>query len=344
MSIDIEKIKIEAEETLKDALEKNSLPDWYSKYLGKKGVVRDLTSQVSSASSEERKDLGRKINELKESLEKSYSTLLSSITSIKKETPLDTFYKTLPGKKPEIGHLHPITEAVKEITNVFLPLGFERVRYPEIEWDHFAFEALNMPKTHPARDEWETFFVEATEHKEFGKMVVTPHTSSGQVREMLKGNLPIRMLNISRCGRRQIDINHGPTFYQFEGLVVDKGINITHLKGVLDYFMKNYFGKDTKFRLRPYDFRFTEPSFEVDTTCSLCKGKGCRFCKEGWVELGGAGMVHPNVLRAGKIDPELYSGFAFGWGVERVLMMRPGTKIDDIRLLYENNMKFLEQF
>jgi len=161
---------------------------------------------------------------------------------------------------------------------------------------------------------------------------------------MLKGDLPIRMLNISRCGRRQSDINHVPTFYQFEGLVIDKNISITHLKGVLEYLIYNFFGKDTKFRLRPYDFRFTEPSFEVDVTCGICGGKGCRFCKEGWVELGGAGMVHPNVLRAGGIDPDVYSGFAFGWGVERVLMMRTGLKIDDIRYLFENNLKFLEQF
>ena len=152
------------------------------------------------------------------------------------------------------------------------------------------------------------------------------------------------MLNISRCGRRQIDVSHVPSFYQFEGLVVDKDINITHLIGVLNYFARNFFGPDRKIRLRPYHFRFTEPSFEVDIDCGVCHGKGCRLCKSGWLELGGAGMVHPNVLKAGNIDPEIYTGFAFGWGVERTYMMKSGTKIDDIRHLFSNDLRFLEQF
>jgi phenylalanyl-tRNA synthetase alpha chain len=344
MKLDIESIKSEAKEMLEKSGEPGSLAEWYSKYLGKKGILRTLTSDVSDLAVEEKKELGRKVNELKSYLEEAYAGILNSVTSIKKDKPLENFYKTLPGKKPEIGHLHVITQAIREINEVFSKLGFIRVRYPEVEWDYYSFEALNMPKTHPARDEWETFFIDLPEDPKLGKVVITPHTSNGQIREMLKGDLPIRMLNISRCGRRQSDINHVPTFYQFEGLVIDKNISITHLKGVLEYLIYNFFGKDTKFRLRPYDFRFTEPSFEVDVTCGICGGKGCRFCKEGWVELGGAGMVHPNVLRAGGIDPDVYSGFAFGWGVERVLMMRTGLKIDDIRYLFENNLKFLEQF
>ncbi len=344
MKLDIEAIKLEAKEILEKAGDPGALSGWHSKYLGKKGLLRELTADVSDLAVEEKKELGRKVNELKAYLEDVYAGSLNSVTSIKKDKPLEIFYKTLPGKKPDVGHLHLITQAIREITEVFSKLGFIRVRYPEIDWDYYAFEALNMPKTHPARDEWETFFVDLPEDSKFGKAVITPHTSNGQVREMLKGDMPIRMLNISRCGRRQSDINHVPTFYQFEGLVVDKDISIAHLKGVLENLIYNFFGKDTKFRLRPYDFRFTEPSFEVDVTCGICGGKGCRFCKEGWVELGGAGMVHPNVLRAGGIDPEVYSGFAFGWGVERVLMMRTGLKIDDIRYLFENNLKFLEQF
>lgn len=180
--------------------------------------------------------------------------------------------------------------------------------------------------------------------EKLGRLVITPHTSSGQVKEMLKGNLPIRMLNISRCGRRQIDASHVPSFYQFEGLVVDEGINITHLIGVLNYFAKRFFGSDRKIRLRPYHFRFTEPSFEIDIDCGICHGKGCKVCKGGWLELGGAGMVHPNVLKAGNLDPEKYTGFAFGWGVERTYMMKSGTKIDDIRHLFSNDLRFLEQF
>lgn len=175
-------------------------------------------------------------------------------------------------------------------------------------------------------------------------MVLTPHTSNGQVREMEKGELPIRMINIAKCYRRQSDVSHAPMFHQFEGLYVNKNVSIAHLKGVMDYFVKQFYGPDRAIRLRPFHFQFTEPSFEIDVSCGLCHGKGCRLCKEGWLELGGSGMVHPNVLKAGGIDPEIYSGFAFGWGVERSFMMKSGIKIDDIRLMYSNDIRFLEQF
>jgi len=219
-----------------------------------------------------------------------------------------------------------------------------RTRYTEIDFEWFAFEALNIPSTHPARDEWETFFVDAPPDKKYGRLVITPHTSNGQIHEMLRNELPIRMLGMSRCGRGQVDISHLQTFFQIEGLAVDKGISISHLKGTLDYFAKNFFGPGREIRLRPYDFRFTEPSFEVDINCALCLGKGCKLCKGGWVELGGAGMVHPNVLKYGGIDPATYTGFAFGWGVERTYMMKSGTKIDDIRHMFGNDLRFLEQF
>jgi phenylalanyl-tRNA synthetase alpha chain len=208
-----------------------------------------------------------------------------------------------------------------------------------------------MPSDHPARDEWETFFMDAPPHAKLGKMVLTPHTSSGQAREMHRGELPIRMINISKTYRRQIDVSHVPMFHQFEGLMVDKNVSVTHLKGVLDYFAKAFFGPERKTRLRPFHFRFTEPSFEVDISCGICGGTGrlaeggkCRLCKEGWLELGGAGMTHPNVLKAGGIDPEEYGAFAFGWGVERTMMMKSGVKIDDIRELYRNDLRFLRQF
>lgn len=312
------------------------------KYFGKKGVLAELTKSMSSISGDQKKAYGIELNELKKTIVEAFTLKENSlVTSV---SDISEFEKSLPGDMSDIGHLHVITHAIREIVEIFKPLGFTRTRYPEIEWEYFAFEALNMDRDHPARDEWETFFVNASEHSEYGKMVITPHTSSGQVREMLRGELPIRMLNISRCGRRQITVKHIPTFFQFEGLVVDEGINITHLKGVLNYFVKNFFGEDREIRLRPYDFRFTEPSFEVDINCDLCHGKGCRFCKEGWVELGGAGMVHPNVLKAGNIDPSRYSGFAFGWGVERTYMMKSGTQIDDIRHIFANDIRFLEQF
>jgi len=177
-----------------------------------------------------------------------------------------------------------------------------------------------------------------------GEILLTPHTSSGQVREMQKKQLPIKMLNIAKCYRRQSDVSHTPMFHQFEGLVMGKDISISHLKGTLDYFVKSYFGEKRQFRIRPYHFQFTEPSFEVDVTCGVCLGKGCKLCKAGWLEMGGAGMVHPNVLKFGGIDSKEFTGFAFGWGVERVLMMKEGIEIDDLRLLYSNKLEFLEQF
>jgi phenylalanyl-tRNA synthetase alpha chain len=295
-----------------DALESlGELENLKIQYLGKNGKLRKLTSQISKLSDEEKKEFGKDFNQLKSEIESKIESISDDLKG-NQDIGLSNFYKSLPGKKPDIGHLHLITHAIREIVDIFKPLGFTRVRYPEIEWEHFAFEALNVPAEHPSRDEWETFFVDAPKHDKYGEMLITPHTSSGQVREMLKGDLPIRMLNISRCGRRQSDVTHVPTFYQFEGLLVDKEVSITHLKGVLDYFARNFFGPNRETRLRPYDFRFTEPSFEVDINCGLCLGEGCKFCKSGWHELGGAGMVHPHVLEAGGIDPKEYSGFAFG--------------------------------
>ena len=313
------------------------------KYLGKNGLLADLFANMAAIPPQERKEFGQKINTVKNEITQLINGLIQKINENSKEKD-DSFYCSLPGIKPKIGHLHITTQAIREITEIFKPLGFTRVQYPEIDWEYFAFEALNMSSNHPARDEFETFFVDAPPKPDMGRLVITPHTSNGQVREMLKGNLPIRMLNISRCGRRQEDISHNPTFFQFEGLMIDKGISIAHLIGVVDYFAKHFFSSDRKIRLRPYNFRFTEPSFEIDVSCGLCLGKGCKFCKEGWVELGGAGMVHPNVLKAGKIDSSVYTGFAFGWGVERTYMMKSGTKLNDIRHLLSNNLKFLEQF
>ena len=237
-----------------------------------------------------------------------------------------------------------MTTAINEISEIFEKIGFTRVRYPEVEWDWHAFGALNFPDNHPARDDWETFFINAPKHPKFGDMLLTPHTSSGQIREMERVSPPIRMINIAKCYRRQSDSSHYPMFHQFEGLVVDKNISVVHLKGVLDYFAKTFFGKDRITRIRPYHFQFTEPSFEVDVTCGVCKGLGCKLCKSGWLEIGGAGMVHPQVLKNGNINPSIYSGFAFGWGVERVFLMKPGINIPDIRILYSNDLRILEQF
>ncbi len=313
-----------------------------SKYLGKKGLINDLTKIIPSLPKQARGEAGKSINALKQKISHQISDQKTTTSDSPTTKWLDV---TAPGAQPTKGHLHPVTQAIEEITNIFQSIGFTRVRYPEVDWDWYAFESLNMPKTHPARDEWETFFIDLPIDKKMGKVVLTPHTSNGQVREMhrLKTS-PIRMINIAKCYRRQSDVTHIPMFHQFEGLVVDKGINIQHLKGTIDYFAKHFFGPTAKSRIRPFHFQFTEPSFEVDFSCTVCEGKGCKYCKSGWHEVGGAGMVHPNVLKDGGIDPDIYTGFAFGWGVERAYTLKPGLKIDDIRYFYNNKLQFLNQF
>lgn len=341
MNEDVINVKNEAIARISAAADAKELEEIRIDYLGRNGKLTLLLKKIKEIPDAERKQYGAVVNDAKKTIE----TFLADQKNNLKESARVWFDSTIPGIKPKIGHLHLVTQAIREIGRVFEEIGFRRTRYPEVEWDWFAFESLNMPEAHSARDEWETFFVEAPENKKYGKMVLTPHTSSGQVREMLRvGTPPIRMVNIAKCYRRQSDVSHVPMFHQFEGLVIDKDISIIHLKGTLDYFAKSFFGKKRKTRLRPYHFQFTEPSFEVDVTCGYCLGAGCKLCKGGWLELGGAGMVHPNVLKAGKIDPKVYSGFAFGWGVERTYMMKAGINIPDIRLLYSADLRFLNQF
>ena len=318
------------------------------KYLGKKGVIRQLFAKLKDFSSLERKQAGASLNQLKQRIEKEIEKLKSSLSYKKRQIFFDP---SLPKFNFKKGSLHPITYAIEEIVEIFQKIGFARTSYKEVEWEYFAFEALNMPKGHPARDDVETFFLEYPENKKLGRLLLSPHTSSSQVQEMLKrGKPPIRMINIAKCYRPNWDTTHTPMFHQFEGLCIDKNINITHLKGTIEYFVKNFFGEDRKIRLRPYDFRFTEPSFEIDITCNVCGGKGkingkkCRVCKSGWLELGGAGMVHPFVLKSGGINPEKYSGWAFGFGIERVFLMRENIKIEDIRIFYSGDLRFLSQF
>ena len=310
-------------------------------YLGRKGKINELFNQLGSALPEERKNLGQQLNEVKNTITRALENQLIQ----QPETSQEWFDITRPASLPAQGHLHLLTQAIEEITQIFEQVGFSRVRYREIESDWYAFEALNMPVDHPARDDFETFYVDLPKSKKGGRVVLTPHTSSGQVREMeALGKPPVRMVNIGKCYRPNYDISHTPMFHQFEGLVIDEGINITHLKGTCDYFARQYFGPKRVTRLRPFHFQFTEPSFEVDISCGVCGGQGCRVCKEGWVELGGAGMVHPQVLKAGKFDSEKYTGFAFGWGVERVAMMRAGLKLPDLRLFYSDDLRILNQF
>ena len=335
-----------------------------TKYLGKKGLFNSLAKKLKDVPNEQKKEAGQLLNELKTKL----TEQISQVTTQPEEK--EWVDLTAPGIKPKVGHVHPISQAMDEITRIFERIGFNRVRYPEVDWDWYVFESLNMAPNHPARDEWETFFVDAPDTTDSsvaydelqprkrhpsligGKLVLTTHTSNGQVREMerLESKPPIRMINIARCYRRQQDATHTQMFHQFEGLVVDKGINIQHLKGTLDHFAQEFYGPGTKSRIRPFHFQFTEPSFEVDFSCHICHGTGkvkeqrCKFCKSGWHEVGGAGMVHPNVLKAGGIDPEEYTGFAFGWGIERTYTLKEGLNIDDIRLLYSGDLRFLRQF
>lgn len=349
MNEDFKKITELASDKISKAESIEDLETIRIEFLGRKSELVRILRGLEKYTGEERKRIGKKANEARILIAKALEEARSKIDAEKYKDLAETegIDVTLPGKKIPEGHLHLVTLASRRIMDIFTRIGFYRARYREIDSDWHAFESLNMPPDHPARDEWETFFINSSK----SNIVLTPHTSNGQVPEMRKGELPIRMINIGRCYRRQSDISHAPMFHQFEGLLVDKKVSIGDLKGTLDYFVKSYFGPKRAVRLRPFHFRFTEPSFEIDINCDICGGKGrlengekCRLCKEGWLELGGAGMVHPNVLRAGKIDVKKYSGFAFGWGVERVMMMQGGLNIPDIRILYENDLRFLEQF
>jgi len=313
-------------------------------FLGRNGKLTQTIKDITKISVEKRKEVGMLANEVKNTIEDAIKQREINLKHKTEKIIRQKIDVSNPGIKPPLGHLHLVTQAIEEITGIFEKIGYSRVRYPEVEWDWYAFTALNFPENHPARDDWETFFIKEKPNPEKGQMLLTPHTSSGQIREMQRKKPPIQMLNIAKCYRRQSDVSHTPMFHQFEGLVISENISIVNLKGTLDYFVKSYFGEKRTSRIRPYHFQFTEPSFEVDVTCGVCLGRGCKLCKAGWLELGGAGMVHPNVLKATGIDPKKYTGFAFGWGVERVLMMKDGIEIDDLRLLYSNKLEFLEQF
>jgi len=336
----IRRILSDANQIIEKTTTTGELENLRIKYLGKSGAITLLLKELPKLTPEKRKVVGKLINSAKQAILAAFKEKETSIGT-EKTAWIDV---TAPGTKPKIGSLHPVTAAIGEIVTIFEKIGFSQVRAPEIDWDWYVFEGLNMPKNHPARDEWETFFLDYPPHKKLGELVLTTHTTNFQLHEMENGKLPIRTINIGRCYRRQSDISHTPVFHQFDGFAVDKNLSIGNLKGVLDYFVKSFFGSSRKIRIRPFHFQFTEPSFEVDVTCGVCEGKGCRLCKAGWLELGGAGMVHPQVLENGGIDSKKYTGFAWGWGVERVFMMKEDVKLPDIRILYENDIRFLGQF
>lgn len=328
-----------AERMAEAAKNKSELRQAEIRFLGRKSELTMFLRDLKNVPKEKRALVGRAANETRARLTEIFREHTHRLTAAL--APIDV---TLPGAKPRLGHIHLVSRAIEEISAIFKEIGFERVRHPEVESDWYAFEALNMPPDHPARDEWETFFMAQAVERVGERFVLTPHATSGSARALATGKLPLRVINIQKCYRRQSDVSHVPMFHQFDGLYADEGVTIQHLKSVLEYFVKSYFGAKREVRLRPFHFRFTEPSFEVDISCGICEGKGCRLCKEGWVELGGAGMLHPNVLKAAKINPKRITALAFGWGVERVLLMRSGMDIPDIRILYENDLRFLEQF
>jgi len=339
MNDDLNNIKNQAIAQVAECNDLEELEQIRIDLFGRSGKFTLASKEIVNVPNEEKKQFGLILNEVKNTLEEQLAERKNELNNSARVW----FDPTMPAKKPTLGKLHIVTHAINEIAEVFEKIGFTRMKYPEVEFDFFAFGALNFPDNHPARDDWETFFVDEPESKKYGPMLLTPHTSSGQIREMLGNKPPIRMINIAKCYRRQIDVSHYPMFHQFEGLVVDKGISITHLRGTIDHFAKSFFGPDRVTRLRPYHFQFTEPSFEVDISCNVCNGKGCKLCKEGWLEIGGAGMVHPNVLSNCGVDPKVYSGFAFGWGVERTYMMKSGLSVPDIRLLYSSDLRVLKQ-
>ncbi len=279
------------------------------------------------------------VNDTRAAIEEKIEEMRSRLAAAARQAQMqaEVIDVTLPAKKNHIGHRHPNTIALDELERIFIGMGYEVVEGPEIEYDYYNFEALNIPANHPAKDEQDTFYIN-------DKIVLRTQTSPVQVRVMEQGKLPIRMIAPGRVFRSdEVDATHSPSFHQVEGLVIDKNITFADLKGTLAEFAKELFGEETKVKFRPHHFPFTEPSAEMDVTCFKCGGKGCRMCKgSGWIEILGCGMVHPRVLKMSGINPEEYSGFAFGVGLERIALLK--YEIDDMRLLYENDMRFLKQF
>lgn len=337
-----EKLQAIKEEAMKqiqqsDALEK--LNDVRVAFLGKKGELTAVLKGMKDVAPEERPLVGQLVNDTRAAIEEFLEETKKKLEAAAREAQLkaEVIDVTLPAKKNNVGHRHPNTIALEEVERIFVGMGYEVIEGPEVEYDLYNFEKLNIPANHPAKDEQDTFYINKD-------ILLRTQTSPVQVRVMEKGKLPIRMIAPGRVFRSdEVDATHSPSFHQIEGMVIDKNITFADLKGTLEEFVKQLFGADTKVKFRPHHFPFTEPSAEMDVSCFKCGGKGCRFCKgEGWIEILGCGMVHPKVLRMSGIDPDEYQGFAFGLGLERITLLK--YEIDDMRLLYENDDRFLKQF
>ena len=332
-------ISLEAKNAVALCEDESQIENLRVKYLGKKGELTAILKQMGSLSPEERPKMGALVNEAKQELEELIASKKDELKAKAQEAKLkeETIDITMPAKELKPGKLHPLNTVLDDMINIFQSMGFDVVDGPEVETDHYNFECLNVPADHPARDMQDTFYLAEN-------LLLRTQTSAAQIRTMETRKPPIRVICPGRVFRAdEVDATHSPVFHQIEGLVVDKGVTMCDLKGVLEEFAHEIYGSDTKVKFRPSFFPFTEPSVEVDVTCSECGGKGCRVCKgSGWIEILGAGMVHPNVLRSCGIDPEEYSGFAFGIGLDRLTTTR--YKISDIRLLFENDKRFLDQF
>ena len=338
MKQELEALLHEAKSAILASSREESLQDLRVKYLGKKGALTSIMKGIAAFPPEDRPLLGQIINSAKDQLEGLLEETLQTIRAAAKAEKLraERLDVTLPGRCRQMGTKHPITLVIEEINEIFAGLGFQVAEGPEIEIDYYNFEALNFPKDHPARDMQDTFFVD-------DNVLLRTHTSPVQIRTMLKHAPPVRIIAPGTVYRCDSDATHSPMFHQIEGLMVDKGITFGDLKGILTVFVNQYFGKNIGVRLRPSFFPFTEPSAEVDIACVICSGKGCRVCKNsGWLEILGAGMVDPEVFHHVQYDPETISGFAFGMGIERIAMLKYG--INDMRLLFENDLRFLGQF
>ena len=335
----LEQIRCTFDEKVSASQELSQLEELRVAFLGKKGELTGVLRGMGQLSAEERPVVGQMANEVRAFMEEKLAARKEELSAkaLDEKLAKEALDVTMPGKNRAKGSLHPINQISDEMKDLFIGMGYEIADGPEIEYDYYNFEALNLPKNHPARDTQDTFYIT-------DNILLRSQTSPVQVRVMENKKPPIRIISPGRVYRADpADATHSPIFHQVEGLVVDKGITMGDLKGILELFAKQMFGPETKIRFRPHHFPFTEPSAEVDVSCFVCGGKGCRLCKgEGWMEILGAGMVHPFVLSNCGIDPEVYSGFAFGMGVERITMARLG--IDDLRLMYENDVRFLHQF
>ena len=335
----LQKIKEDAIAKIQSSDSLDKLNEIKVAVLGKKGELTEVLKGMKDVAAEDRPKVGQLVNDTRAAIEEMFEEVKAKLAEAARAEKLknEVIDVTLPAKKNFVGHRHPNTIALEELQRIFVGMGYEVVEGPEVEYDYYNFEALNIPANHPAKDEQDTFYIT-------DKILLRTQTSPVQVRVMEEGKLPIRMIAPGRVFRSdEVDATHSPSFHQVEGLVIDKNVTFADLKGTLAQFAKELFGENTKVKFRPHHFPFTEPSAEMDVTCFKCGGKGCRMCKnEGWIEILGCGMVHPNVLKMSGIDPDEYTGFAFGVGLERIALLK--YEIDDMRLLYENDMRFLRQF